>query len=62
MLTRRGLPWDDPDAVEAKHAEFGAEPEIAVGRLSNCVDDAFGKPVADPPRSVRVLTEVERWV
>jgi hypothetical protein len=62
MLTRRRLPWDDPDAIEAKQAEFGTEPEIAIGRLSNCVDDAFEEAVADLPRCVRVLTDVERWV
>jgi hypothetical protein len=44
MLTCRGLPWDGPDAIEAKQAEFGSEPEVAVGRLSNCVDDSL-KPV-----------------
>ena len=62
MLPRRRLPWDGPDAIEAEQAEFGAEPEIAVGRLSNCVDDAFGKAVAGLPRGVRVLTDVKRWV
>src|SRR5260370_23557926 len=33
MLTRRGLPWYKPNAIEAKQAEFRAEPEITVGRL-----------------------------
>src|SRR5580693_538720 len=33
LLTRRRLPGDGPDAVEAKQAEFRAEPEITVGRL-----------------------------
>jgi hypothetical protein len=50
MLTRRRLPWDAPNAIEAKQAEFRAEPEITVGRLSNRVDDAFEKAVADRPR------------
>ena len=36
MLTCRRLPWDAPNAIEAKQAEFRAEPEITVGRLSNC--------------------------
>jgi hypothetical protein len=34
MFTRRRLPWDAPNAVESKQAEFRAEPEIAVGSLS----------------------------
>ena len=35
MLTRWRLPWDAPNAIEAKQTEFRAEPEITVGRLSN---------------------------
>ena len=35
MLTRRRLPWDEPNAIEAKQAEFRAQPEITVGRLSD---------------------------
>ena len=35
MLTCWRLPWDVPNAVEVKQAEFGAEPEITIGRLSN---------------------------
>ena len=62
MLTRRRLPRSGPNAIEANQAEFGAKPEITVGRLSNRVDDAFDKAFADRPRGVRVLIDVERWV
>ena len=37
MLARGRLPGDAPNTVEAKQAEFRAEPEITVGRLSNRV-------------------------
>jgi hypothetical protein len=62
MLTCRRLPWDGSNAIESKQAEFGAEPEKTVRRLSNCVDAAFEKAFADRPRLVRVLINVERWV
>jgi hypothetical protein len=62
MLIRWRLPWDAPNAIEAKQTEFRAEPEITVGRLSNCVDGACEKAIADRPRGVRVLIDVERWV
>jgi hypothetical protein len=35
VLTRWRLPWDASNAIEAKQARFGAEPEITVGRLGN---------------------------
>jgi len=35
MLTRRRLPWDAPNAIEADQAEFRAQPKMTVGRLSN---------------------------
>jgi hypothetical protein len=60
LLTRWGLPWDAPNTIEAKQAEFRAEPEITVGRLSNRIDAPFEKSFADRPRSVRVLVDVER--
>ena len=60
------IPWrpprDAPNAVEAQQAEFRAEPEITVGRLSDGGDPAFGKPVAEIPRGVRVLIDGERGV
>jgi hypothetical protein len=62
MLTRGRLPGDAPNAVEAKQAEFCAEPEITVGCLSNRVDDGFEKAVANGPRVVGVLIGVERRV
>ncbi len=35
MLTLWRLPRDAPNTIEAKQAEFRAEPEITVWRLSN---------------------------
>ena len=61
-LARWRLPRGVPHAVEAKQSEFRAEPEIAVGRLGNRKDDAFGKAFLDFPSGVRVLTDVERLV
>ncbi len=62
MLIRWRLPGDVPDTIEAKQAEFRAQPEITVGRLGNGVDGAFGKAVADLPRRVRVLADVQRRI
>jgi len=62
MLARWRLPWDEPNAIEANQAKFRAQPEITVGRLSNGRDGAFEKAVADGPRVVGVLIDVERWV
>ena len=62
MLTRRRLKWNNSYPIEAKQAEFGPQPEIAVGRLGNRGDGAFRKSLADPPRGVRVLADVERGI
>lgn len=53
---------DEPDAIEENQAEVRTKPEITVGRLRDGVDDAFEEAVADRPRRVRVLTDVERGV
>ena len=62
MLTRRWLPGDTANAIEAKQAEFRAEPEIPIGRLGNRVDVAQGEPIPDGPRRMRVLADVERGI
>ena len=62
MLIPSRLPRNGSNAIEAKQAEIRAQPEITVGGLRNCVDSAFGKAVANLPRRVRILTDVERWV
>ena len=62
MLTLRRLPRDVPDTVEAKQAELRTQPEITVGRLGNRDDLAFGKAVAELPRRVRVLVNVQRRI
>jgi hypothetical protein len=61
-LTRGGLPWGGPNPVEAKQAEFRAQPEITVGRLSHRVDGGREKAFADRPRFMSVLIDVERWI
>src|SRR6185503_12289795 len=62
MLPRRRLPRDGPDAIEPKQPEFGAQPEIPVGRLCNRPNKATRKHFADFPRGVCVLTHVETGV
>src|SRR5262249_32132290 len=56
------LPRHSPDAVEPEEAELRAEPEVAIGCLSDRVDRAAKEPVANPPRGVRVLAEVQRRI
>src|SRR4029453_11849551 len=55
-------PSDSPNAIKAQQAEFGAEPEIAIGRLCDSVNDALGEPVAHLPCGVGVLADVERGI
>jgi len=62
MLIAGRPPRGKPDTIEPNQAEFRSEPEITVGRLSECVDDAFEKAFADRPRGVGVLINVERGV
>ena len=35
ILTRRGLPWNCPDAIEAEQAKVRSQPEIAIWSLGN---------------------------
>src|SRR5271165_2682820 len=62
MLTRRWLPGATANAIEAKQAEFCAEPEIPIGRLGHRVDVALEGPILDGPHGMCVLTDVKRWV
>ena len=62
MLARGRLPGDALNAIEAKQAEFRAEPKVTVRCLSNRVDDGFEKAVANGPCVVSVLIDVERRV
>src|SRR5262245_10198507 len=62
LLAERGLPRDVADTVEAKQAKLRTQPKITVGRLGNGIDGAFGKPLADLPRRVRILTNVQRRI
>src|SRR5271165_5548697 len=61
MLTGR-RPGDCANAIEAKQAVFGCEPEVTVGCLSNLVDGASGKALTDFPQRVRVLAGIERRI
>jgi hypothetical protein len=61
-LARGRLPGDIAVAVEAKQAEFRAEPKIAIPSLGDRVNVTPEKSFADCPRGVRVLADVERWV
>ena len=54
-----GCPRDSPHAIEAKEAELGTEPQIAVGRLGERQDPSLRKAVANLPRRVNVLARVE---
>jgi len=58
MLVPWRLPQDAANAIEAKQAEFRAQPEITVGRLRDRLDGAVGKAFADLPRGVRVLIDM----
>src|SRR5215813_11418536 len=62
MLTRWRLPGKGLHTIEANQTKLGTQPEITVGRLSNAADDTFGKALADLPRRVRVLVDVERRI
>src|SRR5258705_4007163 len=62
LLIRWRLPGNVLDSIEAEQAEFGAQPKITVGSLGKCVNLAFGKAVANLPRCVCVLTDIQRWI
>ena len=62
MLTRRWLPGESVNSIEAKQAEFTAEPEIPIGSLGYREDRAHGEPVPGGPRRMPVLAHLQRWV
>src|SRR5262249_185379 len=53
---------DAPDSIEAIETGVRAEPQIAVGRLGDCADRAFRKALADSPRGMRVLADIQRGI
>jgi len=59
VFALRRLPRHCANAIEAKQAGFCRKPEVAVGCLSNLVDGACGKTLADFPRGMRILADVE---
>src|SRR4029077_14726568 len=62
MLIRWQLPGDISDTIKTDQAEFRAQPEIPVRRLNNLDNLAFGKAIADLPRRVRVLADIQRRI
>ena len=62
MLPGGWLPRGSANAIEAKHAEFRAEPEIPIGRLGNRVDVALDEATPDSPRHVRILADLKRGI
>src|SRR5215469_318782 len=61
-LTGWRLPFRKPSAIRTHQAKFRAQPQIAVRRLCNRENYAFCEPVADLPRSMGVLADVERRI
>ena len=59
LLTARRLPRNGANAVKAKQTKFRTQPEITVGSLGNRIYLASGKALANPPRGVGVLIDVE---
>ena len=49
MLIGWRLPWDVPDTIESKQAEFRTQPKVPVLRLGNCDD------LADTSNVLRVF-------
>ena len=62
LLPRRWLPGDSVKSIEAEQTEFGAEPQIPIGRLGHREDRAHGEPVSGCPRRMPVLADVERRI
>ena len=62
LRTVRRLPVDGLHSIEAEQAGFRAQPQITIGRLRDCKDGSCRETLANRPRSVRVLVDVERGV
>ena len=62
MLIRGRLPGNVSYSIEAEQAEGCSQPEIAVGSLGDRTDCAFAESLANLPRRVRVLADVERRI
>ena len=58
-LTLWRLPENGVDAIEATQAGLGCKPDITVLGLSKLVDDTAGNALANLPRRVRILADVE---
>src|SRR5271157_3016377 len=59
LLTVWRLPRDGLDAIEAGQSGFRAQPQIAIRRLRDRKDCAFGEAFAHLPRGVRVLADIK---
>ena len=62
LLASRRLPPYEPDAVEMKESGPAPEPQVAVGCLGHRENAVQREPVADRPRRVRVLADLERRI
>ena len=61
-MLARWFPRYGSNAIEAKQAEFRAEPEITIAGLRDRVDPAPGEALADSPGCVCILAEVESGI
>src|SRR5262249_34540167 len=58
-LAGRCLPRCGSDAIETEQPKFCPEPQVAVWRLGDATDHAFDKAIADLPRHVGVLADID---
>ena len=54
--------WHRSNSVEAIHTRLRAQPKITVGRLRDGVDRPIQESVAEGPRDMRVLADIQRWI
>ena len=52
-------PCGESNPIEPHQAEFGPQPEVSVGSLSNGADRALDRVILEGPCSVRVLSDIE---
>ena len=62
LLPSGRLPGNSVETIEAKQAEFAAQPKISIGRLGYRENGAHGKPVPGSPSRVPVLAYLQGWV
>src|SRR5262249_4081750 len=62
LLTGWWHPCVGLNSIEAEQAELRPQPEITIRRLGDCVDQAFEEAVADFPRRMSVLADLQSRV